>query len=940
MAGKASVIFNADTGQYIAAVQGMDAATAKAAQTVADTKNKVLESTNQQVAALKNLGASSEDLAKVQTSASNALARVTEKNSQEIIASLDRVYQKQLAVREASKNLNIDIPQSGHGFSDRMAVSAVVREGEGTTSIRAIENVLTMFPAATAAAQVFATAIGVGGVLGIVTEIGEKGYAAFHKLETAMRDADQAAEALHDKERVAIDDKEIYNQKLQDEIDKLEGHPNNGLATALLDVKKRGDEALNTLRTLFEQEEKLFAEQKMGTFATVLNQVTHAGPEGTDQQRQELRDANNDVASKIAGYRNNLDANLSHAKTDEDRKAATQQYNEAVRAEVDSRVATLKREYARLEKQEKDSQKALSDAQDAGQEYLPSVINNGLKKRNIQTNIDDLQRFSQGQQLDQSIYDKQQQVGVLKQDKQNDQTADEAARKAAEAQRKQFADEYLKAELPVDLATGIPKEKPATPEDLYNLRVQQQQTALPENKLEAEKNTYEAYKSWLEKSTEETRRLRETAARAERQQWADQLDALKAAGPMSAQAEADYWTLAMLEAETGSQNYLEAERKANEAIARVREERQRSDEASKRAGLQGANDQAKVAEATVALEQQTGQISKYDAAVQLANIHTQQYAAQIAALKGELARQQDLDVQARREAPSAETINAQAAVDKAVADRKIQVETDAAKASAEAWKTALEQSNAQWIQNATDSAAQVRQLYSQAIDGFNDQAASAVTGGKTDWSGYARGLAKTVATDGLKHAEAPLLGALGLGKPDGSSSNPLWVRMAEGGAGAGAVGLGALGGLMKLFGKGGSDGDTASGVDGAEGTGSAVSSVADAALGGFSQAVSMGGFALGGDIAPAPQARSITVGEMGEEQLTLGPGTGAHVTPNKELGSGGGNAYYSVSVANGVTPEEFDMRMRAALSQYHPQAVRSSVQAMQDAQRRKPSTSR
>ena len=408
---------------------------------------------------------------------------------------------------------------------------------------------------------------------------------------------------------------------------------------------------------------------------------------------------------------------------------------------------------------------------------------------------------------------------------------------------------------------------------------------------------------------------------------------------MSAQAEADYWTLAMLEAETGSQNYLEAERKANEATARVREERQRAAEASKRAGLQGANDQAKVAEATVALEQQTGQISKYDAAVQLANIHTQQYSTQIAAMKAELARQQDLDLQAGRDIPSADTINAQAAVDKAIADRKIQVETDAAKASAEAWKTALEQTNAQWIQNATDSAAQVRQLYSQAIDGFNDQAASAITGGKTDWSGYARGLAKTVATDGLKHAEAPLLGALGLGKPDGSSSNPLWVRMADGGTDAGPGAGGALGGLMKLFGKSASDAGSADG-SGSDDTGAAVSGVADAALGGFSQAVSMGGFALGGDVAPSPQSRSITVGEMGEEQLTLGPGTGAHVTPNKDLGTGGGNAYYNVSLANGVTPAEFDMRMRAALSQYHPQAVRSSVQAMRDAQQRKPSTSR
>ena len=418
MAGKASVIFNADTGQYIAAVQGMDAATAKAAQSVADAKNKVLAATEQQVAALKKLGGSSEDLAKVQTSSSNALATITEKNADKIVASLDRVLQKQLAVKEATKNLNIDIPQAGHGFSDRMAVSAVVREGEGTTSIRAIENVLTMFPAATAAAQVFATAIGGAGVLGIVAELGEKGYQTFHSLETAMRDADRAADELHDKERVAIDDKEIENQKLQDQIDKISGKPNNGVATALLEIKKNADEAMNSLRSVFEQEEKIFAEQKRGTFAEVVNAVTHIAPAGTEQQRQELKDGNNDVASRIAGYRNNLDANLARSTTDDDRKAATKQYNDAVRNDIDARVATLRKEYGRLDQEQKDSESRRSVAEQAGQEYLPEAVNNGLKKRNLQTNIDDLQRFQQTQTLDDSIYNRQTQLGQLKQDKQ------------------------------------------------------------------------------------------------------------------------------------------------------------------------------------------------------------------------------------------------------------------------------------------------------------------------------------------------------------------------------------------------------------------------------------------------------------------------------------------------------------------------------------------
>lgn len=913
---RASVVFNADTGQYVAAVQGMDAATAKTAEAVAAAKNRILDSYKAQEQELKKAGASAEDYATAYKNTSNTLVSVTEKNADRQVEALDRVFSKQRQLKAEMAALGA-APESGagHGFSDRMAASTVVRAGEGTTSIRAVESVLTMIPGATVAAQGLATVIGGAGLIAVLGELGEKGYEAFTKLRDATQEATRAAEEANDKDRIAIDDKELLNQKLQDQIDKLSGHPNNGLATALLEVKKNADDALNSLRAVFKQEDEIFGQQKRGMLQNAENALLNVGPEGTEQQRKELREANQTVVSTVSGFRNNLDANLSHATNDDDKKAATDQYNQAVHDSVQSRIDTLKREYKRLGDEEAQSRQEAAIAESQGVDP-GHVKDNSLKQRNIQTNIDDLERYERAQTLDDSIYKKQTTLGTIKQDKQLNKSGEDEARKAAEEQRKQWEDEIAKAQMPVDLSTGMPKDV-ATPRQVYDIRVQQQQSALPLNKVDAEKNTYQAYEQWLRTSTESAKQIRDKADKDERQQWSDQLEAQRAAGPMSAQAEADYWNLVMLTADTGSKNYLEAERNFNVAMVKVREERDRAGEASKRAGLQTANDQARIQESTVALEEQTGQISKYDAAVQLANIHSQQYATQIAALRAELERQQGIDAAAGRDTPSAETIKAQEDVARASADRVLQVQQDAARAAAETWMGALTEANDQWVQNATDSAAQVKQLYSQVVDGFNDQAATAITGGKTDWSGYLRGVGKTVATDGLKQGESALMGAFGLGKPDGSSANPLYVKMADGMASVGGGANSALGGLLKLFGGGGG----ATGADGAGAAGSeAASGVADQALGGFADAISMGGFALGGDIAPSPQARTITVGEMGPEPITLGPGTSAHITPAKDAG-GGQNITHNWNIGQGVTPEQTKMYVKNALDDYHKRVM-------------------
>jgi hypothetical protein len=176
--------------------------------------------------------------------------------------------------------------------------------------------------------------------------------------------------------------------------------------------------------------------------------------------------------------------------------------------------------------------------------------------------------------------------------------------------------------------------------------------------------------------------------------------------------------------------------------------------------------------------------------LQVANIHAEQYRQQMAALQGELKQQTTLDPS------SAATVNAQNAIAKASADRNVQIMQDAAANAAATWQGALRNANAVWVQDSQDSAKQVVELYQQGLSGLNDNISDLMVGKKSNFAGMFQGIGKTLGTDALKHVESPILGALGVGKADGSTSNPFSVKIVDG--------SGMAKGLQGLFGGSGS----------------------------------------------------------------------------------------------------------------------------------------
>jgi len=210
---------------------------------------------------------------------------------------------------------------------------------------------------------------------------------------------------------------------------------------------------------------------------------------------------------------------------------------------------------------------------------------------------------------------------------------------------------------------------------------------------------------------------------------------------------------------------------------------------------------------------------------------------------------------------------------------------------------------------------QIQQRWMQALDGINSQIATWVTGGKTNWSGMAKGEAGKLTQGALRTGEHALMSSLGIGgKADGSKSNPIYTRDADGKIIPGmdkSLGGGLFGGLLGKL----NDSNKLGSMFGGKlfGSGSLLGHA-------------LGGFALGGDVL---QSGVYNTGEQGPEQVYLP--RGSHVVPH----SAGGSPTYVID-ARGTDAALVAAHTEAAMRQTHSQAVHDAGRAMAERQRRVP----
>lgn len=955
-----SVIFNADTGQYEAKLAGLDAKTAKSAQAVADAKNKILAYHQEQIQSAVKLGKSAEDLERIQSKSAATMANVTESNANKMIASLDRLIARHKAMR-AEMDTSLKLPpvpasSAGHGFTDRMATSAVVRTLDGNPGIRAEENFLTQFPAFTKAAQGMAVAIGGIGLVWSAVDLGKKVYDFDQKMEHARQTVSDAFAEMEQQTRKEGVDLDLTGDKLDIAIAKLEHKPSNELKLALDEDRKAAsdlaDEAIRAQKELagIFKESGVSHIQEFGSFwlaqaKKLANFMMLPGGEkmfsdrdtrpvmSTEEDEKLVKDAHRNITKASDDMQDALDA-----ADPKDRQRIRNEQRFKVNGANQNAIAAIQ---SKLDEVNRLAQAHPDADYSARQELLEDSLHQLKGERhNTQASF--------------ANADKQTKETSL-------QTQKDAADKAAEQQMKSIeeTDAKLKAKFATDHASMLGAQV------AFWQAMADSSKILPANRarvLDEYASAEQAYMRGLDEAARqgvaEQKRQTEQQQKDQHDSWDKDFQDWTAAGQRSAQAVAEFWSLRMLEADRGSQNELDALKKSNDAYREVLREREQLDQANKRLALGMSRNDATVERAQLQIAVSTGRVSPREAALENQRIDRKESDAQVGELQQEYDRHvaQDQKIGQDSNQPdyvSAETINALAALNKAKADQMAQDQVDAARVAATGWKDSLTDAIDQWSQHAKDTAAQVAQLFDQTISETNNNLADLMSGEykKGDFKKEGQALAKTVSVDALQHAEAPLLsglgklfGAGGKAKPTGTPNDPISVSVVDG-TGQSLSGSGGLSSLFRGIFKsgtkdGGDDGGLSAlgGLFGSSGTSSAASGIGDSVAGGAADVIGgigdfLGGFALGGDV---PESGIYDVGEMGREKVFLP--AGSHVTPNHEMGSG--DTHIHIDARDSSDPAQTEARLHRAIQSYIPGIVGASLAAQREQRMRQPSTKR
>jgi hypothetical protein len=859
-----AVVFSADTGKFIANVEGMDAATVKTANAIAAAKNKILQSFNDQVQAATKTGASAQQLANIQTKAAQGIASVTEQNANRVINSLDRISARQKAVAAELGNLKVPEVKESSEITDRMRASALLRGG----GLRAGENFASQFQAFNQIATIAFPVLGLATLTEEAIKFGKAIYEAFDMGGNRARQTASEVLSVSNALRDSSTSLDIQIDKLQQEQAKLEKKPFNGLKLALDEAAEASENLQKRLDGVLQAELKVL----VGMSASMPQKLLTGGSD-THQEQVMLGEHNRYI---------------QQAGSIQDQDSESKSYARALQ----TRLVELQR----MKKTNENTELSAAESGSGGTAILTHYDEEikavqqlmkwqGQEQQNIQKTID-----LQKQQADtQTARDKHEQQT-------SDHSASEAANKANEARLKSM-EAYVnqwKTQAPVSASA------------IYSY-------------WEVQKSTFSAKSNEFNAIVAKQAELAEAGARAAHEQMQKLRESLKA-GTDGAPAGIDR-----------NINFQGNNAESARSLQRT----------GLSTALGDAEAQAQVDKTKVNIDQASGAISKLTADQRLAAIEADLHAKRLADLNEQL---EDLRKNSgtynsvtgifSSDKDQQRSIELQSQITKEQASASVDALKSAADIAGQTWFGALKNANAQWIQNSQDSAKQVAALYSQVMNGVNNDLTGLLTGqhsqGKTVFQTFkqnlgntADGVGKTLVNTGLQKAEGAAMKAFGLGKRDGSSaSSALYVTMAGGTFGSGVASGGK--GIKSLFSKGGDDSDD---DDDSSGVGGFVKKI-----GGFFSNIFGGAKAVGGDVTPGHIYR---MNESGQELFA--PSVSGKIIPaGSSSGGGSSPIVYSVNVANGVTPEQMDMHVRAALQAYHPHAVAASVAAVHDAQRRRP----
>jgi len=770
---------------------------------------------------------------------------------------------------------------SNSSVNEFQATSAAMRAIDGSMNIRAAERFLTTIKGVGPALQAIFPAVGLIAVVSViargVTELTE----FIKKTKEAGAEFRASFQEMQNSARLSNDELAKTNINLENQIAKLTGRHENVLASQLIEARIEADKLATSAAAAGKQMKELLEKNQAGVLARIM---------GSDSTSDVFGNINNFQNLKSKAQQDQDDA--LHNGDQKGADAAKAQYQQALaneRAYLKQQIG-LRSGYVKYAQTPNGPALVQTDKNDPGATTYSN--SQGDQTRNL-----DALHAAQNLNYDQSDrIDLDAQHTKDSKALQAAQDAKNFADKAAAAQRKADSD-HLTA-----LKEAFELQKSAAGQQIWESK-----TNFEQRQRLAQSNFYLGHLNDFK--TPEARKEAFDLG----QKPLDEYNTTDTEGRAALQKMlADNGSAAGVFAGLGTDKDTQARLKAQqEAI-------------SAQAELSN-----KLRETAISQDLQNGTISKYDAAVQMAALHTEAYQLQLEKLQAE-AQQIANDPTLNEEQRRTKLIGLGAQVGELGQQKDSQHGVDQQNIADNTVVGEWKQSVNQFVEANQGAASAIRTFW-DGLSSVNDELVKLVSSKhnyntRQEFGNIGAGIFRGVAGAGLNKAEGALMGALHLGgggKPDGSSSKPFHVIMA-GVAGAAS----AAGGALSKATNGASDA-----------VGSAVGRVVGQAAGGIGGFLGkIGGFFSGlgfKDGGHPPVGKFSLVGENGPELRYFGsPST---IVPAG--GFGGTSITHHIAVdARGATDQAMvHAAVQRGIMKALPSITAASMHAQREAGARKPS---
>jgi hypothetical protein len=742
----------------------------------------------------------------------------------------------------ANKQFKQSVDELGHGTVSQMqAASASIRlvEGDMSRSVRAVERFITTIPGVGKALQAAFPLVGAAATVGILVRIGEEAYQAVQKVRQMGSAIQSGMESITASGRLANDQMAVTNARLQEEIDKLEHKPGDGLASALAEAQVNADKLFDSLKRDNEEIAKVLNANQSGFLAQVMGKA----PSG--ETNQFIQDQMTQLE--------NAGRQVRDAATPQDRDAASAKLMDRLRTAVSS-----------IEQMKQQNSGGVQGGVDFSNNFNALDATESIVKNQIRS-------IEQGQQQVRL----QQQKASDEKIKQQQEDAKKAAAAMKEAQN-QIAEAWRLA-LDSDKANG--EVSTAQEAAYWDYRAQ----TAKKGSLSYIKALDEANKA-IARINAQTMELRKAGLKT-----SGEFEALSGGSALDHQDD----TEAMGRARSQASQYLQ--HAGNQIdLPELKDQGKAATEYLKNLNdgimLQRQNANA-IAEAALQMALMTGQVGKLDAAQAQAALHAKEFNEQMQDIADAIEKTQQLPDGFEKQQRLA---GLKAQENQTVGQRQIQVMSDNQGISDNTISGAVKASLNQMVTSFTDMAENLRHVIPETLNSLNDDISKLATGqgqkgdfGRT-FLNAGQGLVKT----GLQGAEGMALkwlshGKLGGAKADGSQANPYHVIIA-GQPGTDSVGANPIGAIA------GQAMSKIGGTDGGGGFSGFLGKFIRPFVGSASSFLPH--FAAGGDVAAG---QAIWTGEKGPEPFI--PKTAGTIIPNHAIG-GGDSTHYHFNIQGNQDP--------------------------------------